>query len=108
MLRGRGVGIIYVSHRLEEIFAIADRVVVLRDGCLIGESDVADISPEALIHMIVGRSTSTTPKAPTTENTSVALDVDKVVVGEVAPVSLPFQAAEMFALTGLPCAAQQA
>jgi ribose transport system ATP-binding protein len=108
MLRARGVGIIYVSHRLEEIFAIADRVVVLRDGSLIGESEVADISPEALIHMIVGRSTSTTPKAPAPRNTSVALDVDKVVVGEVGPVSLRVQAGEMVALTGLRGAGQEA
>lgn len=108
MLRARGVGIIYVSHRLEEIFAIADRVVVLRDGSLIGESDVADISPEALIHMIVGRSTSTTPKAAASKNTSVALDVDKVVVGEVGPVSLRVRAGELVALTGLRGAGQEA
>ncbi len=43
MLRARGVAIIYVSHRLEEIFAIADRVVVLRDGCLAGERAVSAI-----------------------------------------------------------------
>jgi ribose transport system ATP-binding protein len=108
MLRARGVGIIYVSHRLEEIFSIADRVVVLRDGSLVGESAVADISPETLIHMIVGRSTSTTSRATAIESAPVALDMDRVVVGEVGPVSLRLHAGEMLALTGLRGAGQEA
>jgi ribose transport system ATP-binding protein len=56
-LRGRGVGMIYVSHRLDEIFRIADRVVVMRDGRLVGEKAVRDTNPDELISLIVGRST---------------------------------------------------
>ena len=56
-LRGRGVGMIYVSHRLDEIFRIADRVVVMRDGCLVGQKPVRDTNPDELIGLIVGRST---------------------------------------------------
>src|SRR6185437_10896288 len=40
-LRARGVGIVYVSHRLDEVFEIADRIVVLRDGRVVGERDTA-------------------------------------------------------------------
>ena len=54
-LRQRGVGMIYVSHRLDEIFRIADRVAVLRDGQLVGVKPVADTTPGELVTMIVGR-----------------------------------------------------
>ncbi|MDZ4701609.1 MAG: sugar ABC transporter ATP-binding protein [Rhodothermales bacterium] len=55
-LQAQGIGIIYISHRLNEIFAIADRVTVLRDGAYIDTRPVADVNREALIEMMVGRS----------------------------------------------------
>jgi ribose transport system ATP-binding protein len=54
-LQARGVGMIYVSHRLDEIFRIADRVAVLRDGQLVGAKPVKDTTPTELVNMIVGR-----------------------------------------------------
>lgn len=54
-LRAHGVGVIYISHRLEEIFALADRVTVLRDGESVGTNPVDDIDEAALIKMMVGR-----------------------------------------------------
>ena len=54
-LKARGVGMIYVSHRLDEIFRLADRVAVLRDGHLVGNTDVKSTSPADLVNMIVGR-----------------------------------------------------
>lgn len=54
-LRDEGVGILYVSHRLEEVFALADRVTVLRDGCLVGTRKVAEVTSEELVRMMVGR-----------------------------------------------------
>jgi ABC-type sugar transport system ATPase subunit len=55
-LRERGVGIVYVSHRLREIFALADRVTVLRDGACIGTRPISEVTEAALISMMVGRS----------------------------------------------------
>jgi ABC-type sugar transport system ATPase subunit len=55
-LRERGVAIVYVSHRLSEIFELADRVTVLRDGARIGTVAVADVNEQGLISMMVGRS----------------------------------------------------
>lgn len=55
-LRDQGISVIYISHRLEEIFAIADRLVVLRDGKFVGEKRVAETTREELIEMMVGRS----------------------------------------------------
>ncbi len=54
-LQRRGIGVIYVSHRLEEIFAIADRVLVLRDGAAVGCKPVAEVSRDELICLMVGR-----------------------------------------------------
>ena len=53
-MRAHGVAVIYVSHRLEEIFAIADRVVVLRDGRLAGCRAIQETDPEDLVRLIVG------------------------------------------------------
>ncbi|AEY01266.1 D-ribose transporter ATP binding protein [Oceanimonas sp. GK1] len=54
-LRQSGCGIVYISHRLAEIFEICDRITVLRDGKWIGEQAVADIDEDRLIEMMVGR-----------------------------------------------------
>ena len=54
-LRAEGVGVIYISHRLEEIFALADRVTVLRDGASVGTHAVGAIDAAGLIRLMVGR-----------------------------------------------------
>ena len=54
-LRAQGVGIIYISHRLEEIAAIADRITVLRDGEAVGTFEVTEIDRAKLIDLMVGR-----------------------------------------------------
>ncbi|OFV83876.1 MAG: hypothetical protein A2W26_01160 [Acidobacteria bacterium RBG_16_64_8] len=51
----RGIGIIYVSHRLEEVFLLADRVTVLRDGVRVGTFRVADLTENDLVELITGR-----------------------------------------------------
>jgi rhamnose transport system ATP-binding protein len=58
LLRGQGAGIIYISHRLEEISAIAGRVTVLRDGRTIATRDMAEVDRAELIRMMVGRELS--------------------------------------------------
>src|SRR6202043_554030 len=58
LLRGQGAGIIYISHRLEEISAIADRVTVLRDGETIATRRMEEGDKAALIGMMVGREIS--------------------------------------------------
>jgi ABC-type sugar transport system ATPase subunit len=65
LLRERGVGIVYISHRLEEVFELADRVTVLRDGQFVGTRQVAQSSPDELITMMVGRTIDNLfPKLP--------------------------------------------
>src|ERR1019366_962359 len=57
-LRERGLGIIYISHRLEEIFALADRVTVLRDGRQVASAPAAGLDRTALVRWMVGRDVS--------------------------------------------------
>ncbi len=55
-LKAQGVTIVYISHRLEEVFELADRVTILRDGALISTERVADTTEERLIHGMIARS----------------------------------------------------
>lgn len=57
-LKKEGVSIIYISHRLEEVFEIADRVTVLRDGRVVGTAPVSDLDSQTIIRMMVGRDVS--------------------------------------------------
>ncbi|TVX93430.1 sugar ABC transporter ATP-binding protein [Paenibacillus agilis] len=54
-LRSEGVGIVYISHRMEEIFLMCDRISVLRDGSFIGTEDISETTIEHIVHMMVGR-----------------------------------------------------
>src|SRR5262249_28057758 len=54
-LKAGGAGVIYISHRLEEIFAVADRITVLRDGESVGTFAVADVTRQDLVRLMVGR-----------------------------------------------------
>jgi len=74
-LRSEGRGIIYITHRMEEIFKIADRLVVLRDGAYIGTVNAAETSKAEIIKMMVGRDmTEQYPKDPTQKG-EIALEV---------------------------------
>ena len=54
-LKSHGIGVIYISHRLDEIFALCDRVMVMRDGSHVGSKPIAEINRSAMIEMMVGR-----------------------------------------------------
>jgi ribose transport system ATP-binding protein len=63
-LRSEGLAIIYISHRMAEIYALADRVSVLRDGAYVGTLERAELSEQALVKMMVGRDPSSFYKKP--------------------------------------------
>ena len=54
-LRAQGLAIVFITHRLDEVFRIADRVVVLRDGQQVGNVSIEEATPERIIHLMVGR-----------------------------------------------------
>ena len=77
-LRSEGKGIIYITHRMEEIFQIADRLTVMRDGTYIGTVKASETSKDEIIKMMVGRDMSEQyPKDPT-EKGEIALKVENL------------------------------
>ncbi len=102
LLRGRGVSIIYISHRLNEVFALADRVTVLRDGAYIGTKDVADTDEAELISMMVGRTIENLfPKQPA-EIGDVVLEVRHLNRPPLTrDISFSVRAGEIVGLAGL-------
>lgn len=100
-LRERGLAVIYVSHRMREIFQLADRVAVLRDGALVGVRATAETDDQEIVRMMVGRDLSTLfTRGPSTPG-RVVLDVDAVTTDDVQDVSLQVRAGEVVALAGL-------
>jgi len=100
-LRGDGVSIIYISHRLEEIFEIADRVTVLRDGQLIGTHFVHDVTKDDIIHMMVGRQLTAQIPKRTVRIGKEVMRVEGLSGGIVRDVSFAVRAGEIVCLTGL-------
>jgi len=100
-LRGDGVSIIYISHRLEEIFEIADRVTVLRDGKLIGTHLVHDVTKDDIIHMMVGRQLTAQIPKRTVRIGKEVMRVEGLSGGIVRDVSFAVRAGEIVCLTGL-------
>ncbi|WP_376778661.1 sugar ABC transporter ATP-binding protein [Phytoactinopolyspora halotolerans] len=102
-LRERGVAILYVSHRLKEIFDLSDRVTILKDGHLVDTVDTAAITPDALVRKMVGRPiTSFFPdKLPGTEAGDVRLQVRGGGNDQLDGIDLELRAGEITALAGL-------
>ena len=101
-LRSEGVGIVYVSHRMNEIFEISDRVTVLRDGKTIDTRAANEVTETALVSMMVGRDIDQLfPK----ENISLGetvLEVRNLAhVGKVSDVSFSVRAGEILGIAGL-------
>lgn len=102
-LRAQGVGIIYISHRLEELFQIADRVTVLRDGALVGTRPMSEVDRPELIRMMVGREVSAVfPKVEATLGETV-LEARGLCcrLSGVRQVSFSIRAGEILGLAGL-------
>lgn len=101
-LKAHGIGIIYISHRLDEIFEVADRVMVLRDGEYVGSEEIGEISRERLIEMMVGRPIeSEFPKHAATPGDE-RLRVEELRRGEVVRgVSFSARAGEVLGFAGL-------
>jgi ribose transport system ATP-binding protein len=100
-LRARGHGILFITHRLDEVFRIADRVTVMRDGVTLGTQLVAELTREELIERMVGRPLQQEfPKvrAPAGE---VLLEVRDLVGDRVNGVSFTVRRGEVVGLAGL-------
>ncbi len=104
-LKAKGIGIVYISHRMEEVFQICDAVTVMRDGKTVGASRMGETSREDVLRLMVGRALDETfPKVP------APLDMARPPVLEVrnlsrrgvlADISFRVHAGEVVALAGL-------
>ena len=101
-LTARGVAIIYVSHRLEELRRIADRAAVLRDGRLVDVLPMAGLSEDALVQRMVGRSVNDLEHRPHRTAGPVVMSVQGIGRSTaVQDVSLELRAGEVFGIAGL-------
>lgn len=101
-LKAQGIGIIYISHRMEEIFEIADTVTVLRDGQHVADSDVADLNRSRLIELMVGRVFEREFRRETQFAGPVCLEVEGLARGDaVRDVGFSIRRGEIVGLTGL-------
>lgn len=108
-LRSEGVGLIYVSHRLDEVFRISDRTVVLRDGRVVGEGLTRETRPDELVTQIVGRQLDQLyPRAADPAPGPPRLEVRALTPDGGLPVTLSLQPGEVLGVTGLKGAGQVA
>ena len=99
-LKAKGVGMIYVSHRLDEVFKISDRVAVLRDGQMVGMRDISHTNAEDLVSLIVGRKAREIDR-PDVQDGPELLTATGLATRKAGPVSFNVRRGEMVGLVGL-------
>jgi ribose transport system ATP-binding protein len=100
-LRDSGVSIIYVSHKMEEIFKIADRITVLRDGQKIGTRRVKETNIDEMIQMMVGRPISATNRVANFRKDQAILSVKNLTTKKLQDVSFDLYCGEVLGISGL-------
>ncbi|MGI3900037.1 MAG: sugar ABC transporter ATP-binding protein [Janthinobacterium lividum] len=103
-LKRQGVGIVFISHHLDEIFEICDRITVLRDGHYVGTTPVAEITTDALIQMMVGRriENSYPPKLKEPSAGRVVLDIKELQLERDGPINaFDLREGEILGFSGL-------
>lgn len=108
-LKERGVGMIYISHKLDEVFAMSDRVTVLRDGKTVGTNDAKDLTKDKVISLMVGREVGDIFPKVEHEFGEVALEVKNLTAQDiehanqniVENISLKVRKGEVLGISGL-------
>ncbi len=99
-LKERGVGIVYISHRLEEVFEIADRVTVLRDGLKVRTAPLGELTPDDVVRAMVGRDVKRFTRTPTPRATETAFEFQFEASG-VEPGGIALHPGEIVGLAGV-------
>ncbi len=100
-LRAQGSAIIYISHRMEEVYDLSDRLSVLRDGATTGTWAMRDIMPQQVVAQMVGRELEENEAAPSREPGATVLEVKNLSRHPVHEVSFEVRAGEVVGLAGL-------
>ena len=106
-LRAEGRAIVYVSHRLQEIFAVADRTVILRDGKVVADMPTAGSRRDEVVSLIAGPAAREAFRRVAPVRRDVALELRDGRSGEIGPVSLRVHGGEILGLVGLRGAGQE-
>ncbi|MDD4872355.1 MAG: sugar ABC transporter ATP-binding protein [Kiritimatiellae bacterium] len=102
MLTQRGVAIVYISHKMDEIFRIADTVTVLRDGIYVGTHPIGELNEQKLIALMVGRDLAAMMPKDHGKHGGTALDVRRLgKTGKFREVSFNVQCGEVLGVAGL-------
>lgn len=103
-LKSKGIGMIYISHRMDEIRKISDRVTVMRDGEYIGTVKISEVTDEEIVKMMVGREIITTKKEKSRvkDNSSVVLEVKNLNSSQkLNNISFTLRKGEILGVSGL-------
>jgi inositol transport system ATP-binding protein len=101
-LKRQGVAVIYISHRMDEVFRIADTVTILRDGCYVATHAIGKLDPGHLIALMVGRELTALSPCPSADSASVALKVRGLTGdGKFADVNFELRCGEVLGIAGL-------
>ncbi len=101
-LRNQGISIIYISHRLEEIYEIAERVTVLRDGQTVGTFPVGEVSQAELVHQMVGRDINDLFQKEAAVRQNVVLELQHIYSANfLKDINLTLHKGEILGLAGL-------
>ncbi len=106
-LKAQGVSIVFISHRLNEIFTVADRVTVLRDGGLVGSKPIGELTQDDLIRMMVGREVDDVYQRGSSANAAEmsgnpVLEVSHLTrTGAITDVSFTLKRGEIIGIAGL-------
>ncbi|WP_261809795.1 sugar ABC transporter ATP-binding protein [Levilactobacillus humaensis] len=100
-LRDQGVGLIYISHRMEELFEIADRVTVMRDGLTINTYNTADTNVKQIVHDMVGRDMGDFYPERHPKYGKTMLEVSGLTNSKFKDVSFSVRSGEVLAFSGL-------
>src|SRR5690606_9807151 len=101
-MRAAGMGLVYISHRMEEVWELADRVTVFRDGRSVGTSEKAEITPERVVTQMIGRNVEDLYVHDDRSPGEVVLRVRGLTDGAgIGPVDLDLRAGEVVGLVGL-------
>jgi ribose transport system ATP-binding protein len=102
-LRDKGVSMIYISHRMDEIFKITDRITVMRDGEYVGVLTTKETTKDEIISMMVGRKISEQPKTESkvSEDAPVVFSVNNLLSSAVKNVSFNLKKGEILGFAGL-------
>jgi ribose transport system ATP-binding protein len=108
ILRSQGMGIVFVTHRLDEVLRLADRVTVIRDGRKVTTTAMADTTLGELIYHIVGRNLSDMFGTSPPPETEPLLEVRDLRIADIGPIDLRLHRGEILGLVGLRGAGQDA